>query len=302
MSGNSKSVLIIGYGEMGHAMECLLADRHRLSFWDIRTPGEHPAVVLEAAVGTADFVIYCVPVTPLGELAARVMPALPEHCISLSVAKGLDARGRPAARILTDVYGSTRGFGVLYGPMIAEEIRAGRHAFAQAGMSRPDDFSAVTALFAGSTLITKFAADITGISWASVLKNVYALLFGAADELGLGDNVRGHLVVAALGEMQSIITDRGGRADSALALAGLGDLVTTATSAGSHHRALGHRLAQGECGRLTGEGLHTLAMAREYGLIDMHAHPLFRLAQALVDTPTEARKLFQDYLAALNPR
>lgn len=297
-----KAVLVIGYGEMGHAMECLLAARHRLSFWDIRPLEGHPAVDLEEAAGRADFIIYCVPVTPLGELAARLLPVLPEHSISLSVAKGLDASGRPAAGILADVYGPVRGFGVLYGPMIAEEIRAGRYAFAQAGMSRADDFRAVTGLFAGSTLALEYAADITGIAWASVLKNVYAMVFGAADELGLGDNMRGYLAVAALGEMQAIITGRGGRAESTWRLAGLGDLVTTATSAGSHHRELGHRLARGECGRLTGEGIHTLEMVRQFGLIDTLRYPLFSLAQALVDAPGQASRLFQEFLARLQPR
>jgi glycerol-3-phosphate dehydrogenase (NAD(P)+) len=298
-AGTGKSVLIIGYGEMGHAMEYLLAPRHRLSFWDIRPVTGHPAVTPEAAAVDADFIVYCVPVTPLAGLATRLLPAIPESCISLSVAKGLDGQGRPAARILAEVYGTARDYGVLYGPMIAEEIRAGRHAFAQAGLSRADAHVEITGLFAGSGLHLEYSADIAGISWASVLKNVYAMLFGAADELGLGDNVRGHLVVRALGEMQAIVAGKGGRAESALQLAGLGDLVTTATSAGSHHRELGRRLAQGECGRLTGEGIHTLDMVRRFGLIDTGSRPLFRLAQALVDEPENARAALSGYLSGL---
>jgi glycerol-3-phosphate dehydrogenase (NAD(P)+) len=296
---SGKSILIIGYGEMGHAMECLLAARHRLSFWDIRPVGNHPAVELEAAANGADFVIFCVPVTPLGELVARVRTSIRTQAISLSVAKGLDARGRPAAQIFADGYGAARRYGVLYGPMIAEEIRAGRPAFAQAGVSPPDDYTVVAELFAGSGLALEPSADITGISWASVLKNVYALLFGAADELRLGDNVRGFLAVATLDEMQSIVADRGGAAATARQLAGLGDLITTATSAGSHHRALGRRLAQGECGRLAGEGIHTLEMVRHYGLVDVQRYPLFRLVQTLVDTPGDVREQILDGLENL---
>ena len=297
-----KTVLIIGYGEMGHAMERLLGTRHRLSFWDIRPVEGHPAVDLEAAAASADCIVFCVPVTPLGELAARVLPAVREQCISLSVAKGLDAQGRPAAQILADVYGTARRYGVLYGPMIAEEIRADRPAFAQVGVSLPDSYAEIAALFARSRLALEYSADITGISWASVLKNVYAMLFGAADELQLGDNVRGFLAVAALREMQAIVIGKDGQAGTAQQLAGLGDLITTATSAGSHHRELGRRLAHGECGRLTGEGIHTLAMVRQFGLIDVEAYPLFRLAQRLVDTPEHARELLLDGLARLSQR
>jgi glycerol-3-phosphate dehydrogenase (NAD(P)+) len=302
MATTGNSILIIGYGEMGHAMEHLLGARHRLSFWDIRPVEGHPAVALEAAASGADFVIYCVPVTPLGELAARVLPVLPEQCISLSVAKGLDAQARPAAQILAEVYGDARRFGVVYGPMIAEEIRAGRPSFAQVGVSQPDSYAALAGLFAGSGLALEYSADITGISWASVLKNVYAMLFGAADELQLGDNVRGFLAVAALREMQAIVAGKGGVAATAQQLAGLGDLITTATSTGSHHRALGSRLAHGDCGRLAGEGIHTLAMIEQYNLVEVEKFPLFRLVQTLVDAPGDPCEQILDGLAALHPQ
>jgi glycerol-3-phosphate dehydrogenase (NAD(P)+) len=258
--------------------------------------------VLETAVAGADVVIYCVPVTPLAGLTARVLPALSPGCLSLSVAKGLDAQGRPAAQIFAGVYGEARRYGVLYGPMIAEEIRAGRPAFAQVGLSHADSFAAIAGLFAGSGLALDYSADITGISWASVLKNIYAMLFGAADELRLGDNVRGFLAVTALGEMQAIVAGQGGQAATAQHLAGLGDLITTATSAGSHHRELGRRLAHGECGRLTGEGIHALDMLRQFGLVDAERYPLLRLAQTLVDAPGDAREQFLDGLAGLYPQ
>ena len=84
---DKSDVLVIGYGEMGHAMERLLSASHRLQFWDIRPVDGHETVELETAVANADFILYCVPVTPLGELAARVRPHLSPGSISLSVAK-----------------------------------------------------------------------------------------------------------------------------------------------------------------------------------------------------------------------
>jgi len=297
---SARSILIIGYGEMGHAMECLLAPRHRLQFWDIKPVNGHEPVVLETAIASADVVIYCVPVTPLAGLAVRVLPALAPGGISLSVAKGLDAQGRPAAQIFADVYADARRYGVLYGPMIAEEIRAGRPAFAQVGVAQADDYAAVADLFGGSGLALEYSSDTTGISWASVLKNVYAMLFGAAEELRLGDNVRGYLAVAALAEMQAIVAQKGGQADTAQQLAGLGDLITTATSAGSHHRELGHLLVRGESGKLAGEGVHTLAMVGKFRLVEVEKYPLFHLVQTLVDSPVDVREQILAYLAALD--
>jgi glycerol-3-phosphate dehydrogenase (NAD(P)+) len=281
----SRKILVIGYGEMGHAMEFLLGGRHELGFHDIRPMDGHVPVELEAAAAQADYVIYCVPVTPLAGLAERVAPALNDRCISLTVAKGLDNRGRSAAQIFHDVYAGRHDYAVLYGPMISEEIRAGRAAFAQVGVSRAGVYARITALFAATGLALEYSADIHGISWSSVLKNVYALLFGAADELGLGDNVRGYLAVAVQAEMERIVVQMGGRETSARQLAGLGDLITTATSAGSHHHELGRLLARDEPEALRGEGIHTLAMVRKFNLVDTGAYPLFRLVQEMLEDP-----------------
>ena len=288
-------VLVVGYGEMGHAMEHLLGARHELLIWNRHPPPARPPLVLEEAAAGADFVIYTVPVTPLAQLAARVLPHLSAHSVSLTVAKGLDASARPAPRILTEVYGGQRDFGVLYGPMIAEEIRAGRPAYAQAGVSRQPVFARLAGLYAGSALTLVASADLYGIAWASLLKNIYAMLFGAAAALGLGDNARGYLVVSALAELETIVSGMGGQRETARDLAGLGDLVTTATSAGSHHRALGGQLVQGESG-LQGEGIHTLAMLREYALLDESGFPLFALARRLVEEPAAGSAQLREFL------
>lgn len=298
--GTGRQVLVLGYGEMGHAMQQLLGPHHALQFWDIRPLPDMPVVELDTAVPQADTVLYCVPVTPLAGLVARVVPLLAPGSISISIAKGLDADGRTAAQVLAEGCGSMHPYSVLYGPMIAEEIRAGRPAFAQLAASTPDCSSYVQDLFAGSALALEPCTDMHGMAWSSVLKNVYAMLIGVADELQLGDNVRGYLVVAALREMQAIVPAMGGAAGTAQQLAGLGDLVTTATSAGSHHHELGRQLARGERG-LSGEGIHTLAMLRRYVLFDVRACPLVQLMQQIVATPEHACRLLRQALPGSAP-
>jgi len=298
----ARQILIIGYGEMGHAMEYLLAPHHTLFFWNRSPMQGHDCVDLEGAAGGVDYIIYCVPVCPLAGLAERIRPHLAPHTVSLSIAKGLDDCGRPAAQIFHEVYPAGGGYAVLYGPMISEEIRAGRPAFAQVGTSTPALFSGIAALFADTALALHYSSDLAGISWSSVLKNVYAMLFGAADELELGDNVRGCLAVAALHEMQAIVVRLGGLANTPCQLAGLGDLVTTATSAGSHHHALGRELARGKRQALAGEGMHTLAMVRQFGLLALDDYPLFRLVQQIVDDPVDVGERIRVFLADMVAR
>lgn len=295
-TNNSFQVLILGHGEMGQAMEQLLA-RHRLTVWERHPKTGAAPVALEAVAGRQDFVLFCVPAVPHFDLATRLRPHLGRGTLCLSVAKGLDDRGRTAALALKDALGSQDGFGVLYGPMIAEEIRAGRPAFAQAGATHRESYERIRALYAGTALRLEHSTDIAGLSWSAVLKNAYAMLFGVADELQLGDNVRGYLTVAALAELEGLVAGLGGRAETVRGLAGLGDLVTTATSTGSRHHELGQRLARGEPATEKAEGVHTLKLVRARGLFDVARYPLFHLIERLLAEPAGARERMQELIA-----
>lgn len=289
-------MLIVGHGEMGQAMEYLLAPRHRLDLWFRPHGSRRAAVTLEEAAGRADAVLLCVPAQPIGGLVERIRDRLPPHCSLWSIAKGLDDAGRPAAAILQDGLPPGQPWGVIYGPMISEEIRAGRPAYAEVAGRPAEAVGAVRALFAGSHLHLQPAADLVGLSWSAVLKNVYAMAFGGADGLGLGDNARGYLAAAALAEMGAIVAALGGSRETVCHLAGLGDLITTATSAGSHHHELGRRLVQGRARELTGEGVHTLAMIRRHRLWAETPYPLLRVVRHMVETPAEAAGALRAFL------
>ena len=292
-------VLVLGHGEMGRAMEHLLHERHALTIWERHPAPTVPPVALESAAARQDIILFCLPANPHFELAGRLRAGLRPDTVCVSIAKGLDDQGWTAARALAQALGPQVAIAVLYGPMISEEIRAGRPAFAQAGTARVESFARLRRLFAGTALYLEHSTDIEGISWAAVLKTVYAILFGVADGLELGDNMRGYLATAAMHELERIVAGLGAAAGAAHRLAGLGDLITTATSKGSHHHELGRQLARGETGALEGEGVHTLKMVRAHRLFDMRPHPLFDLAGRLLDKPAATRELMKNFLEQL---
>ena len=289
------SVLVLGYGEMGHAMEFLLKDRFQLGIWEKFPQNDFHSVNLEDAARVADIVLFCLPVNPHREIAEGIAPLLKPACICISIAKGLDEAGQTASQIFSEVFSSQQPYGLLYGPMISEEIRAGRSAFAQVGCDA-DSFNTISGLFAETSLYLARTSDIIGISWSVILKNVYALIFGMSDELKLGDNMRGYLAVAALRELDKIVCGMGGQAGSPYHLAGLGDLITTATSEDSHHHELGRMLARGETNGIVGEGIHTLAMVQQHQLFDTTNYPLFCLIDSIVEQPSDVHKSIAEYL------
>ena len=289
-------VLILGYGEMGHAMEYLLKERQQLDIWEKYPQDNFQSVVLEDAAPRADIVLFCLPVNPHREVVQQIAPLLKKTCLCLSIAKGLDEAGQTAAQIFAGVLATHQAYALLYGPMISEEIRAGRYAFAQLGCSDIDSYKKIGELVRGTRLFIEHTSDITGISWSVILKNVYAMVFGMADELQLGDNMRGYLSVAALRELDQIVGKMGGQAGSPYYLAGLGDLITTATSENSHHHELGRMLAREEVRGIEGEGIHTLEMVRQHRLFSTADYPLFCLISGIVRRPHGVHKSINGYL------
>ena len=287
-------VLILGYGEMGHAMEFLLAKKHDVHIWSLFSE-----TILEEETFKAQVILFCLPVNAHVEVMHRVAPCLTKDSLCLSIAKGLDESGMTAAQIFSTALADQHRFGVIYGPMISEEIRRDRYAFADVALSDAKDIAWIRSLFTESKLICRQVTDMTGSSWSVILKNVYAIMFGVADGLKLGDNMRGHLVVTALSEMTAILKSFGAEGHTPFAYAGLGDLITTGTSENSHHHELGRKLASGQFEDISGEGVHTLEMIVKYQLFEYQIYPLFTLISDIISTPDQLEMLAEAYLAQL---
>jgi len=294
-----QNVLIVGYGEMGHAMHYLLDGRHHLSIYDPRPIEGLSPIDVEQTAASVDFVLFCIPSQSLKAMLKRLGPHLQKHAICLSISKGLDDLGRTPAQIYEQTFHAGQRYCLLYGPMISEDIRAGRYGFAELGCSHDDIYNKIKSLYQGGALAIRESDDTAGISWSVILKNVYAIALGAADELGLGDNVRGFLTVTAMEELSSIMEVMGGKAATPLRLAGLGDLITTATSKSSHHHELGIRLARGETEEISGEGIHTLQMVEKYALFEISSYPLFSLIHTVVKNPINTEQKIISYLKSI---
>ncbi|TVS14480.1 MAG: hypothetical protein EA417_15240 [Gammaproteobacteria bacterium] len=232
----------------------------------------------------------------------QLAPCLPEGAVCLSIAKGLDASARTPAQIFEHVLGANHHWGLVCGPMIARELAAGKAGFGVLAAPTATARAAVD-LFAGTQLGLVADDDVHGSAWAVVLKNVYVPLVGAADALRLGDNMRGFLFTEAVAELEQIVTAMGGRPASARGLAGLGDLVTSATSESSHHRTIGGEIVSGRSDSVAdsgdyirSEGVHTARALREHALIHPGHYPLFDLACGFLEGALSLNDALGDYI------
>ena len=87
--------------------------------------------------------------------------------------------------------------------------------------------------------------DITGVELGGALKNIIAIGAGISDGLGFGANARAALVTRGLAEMARLAAVLGGKSETMMGLAGMGDLVLTCTDNQSRNRRFGLALAEG---------------------------------------------------------
>ncbi|MBE9515368.1 MAG: hypothetical protein IME93_00170 [Proteobacteria bacterium] len=286
--------LIIGYGEMGHAFEYLLKPVCAPKIWHRHL--DNADSTLQQWAGQASHIFFCLPATALAAVSRSLNTPLATDCVCTTIAKGLDDQGRLPITILEQNLSqqsreNNAGFAVIYGPMISEEIIASKPAYAHVAASSKTCQQSILKCFANTALSLQGHNDMIGLSWAAMMKNVYAILFGLADGLELGDNVRGALAVETGKEMQAVLQHVGANPESAWTLGGLGDLITTATSKGSHHHELGLILASLKPGddrqQLTGEGPHTMRLLKEKALLPLAQFPLAQLVGTLLSNPVQ---------------
>jgi glycerol-3-phosphate dehydrogenase (NAD(P)+) len=90
------------------------------------------------------------------------------------------------------------------------------------------------------------SSDVVGVEISGATKNVVAIAAGIVDGLKLGQNTRAALLTRALAEIRRLGTRLGGLPETFSGLAGVGDLILTATGDLSRNRRVGLGLASGK--------------------------------------------------------
>lgn len=117
--------------------------------------------------------------------------------------------------------------------------------------------------------------DIIGVQVAGACKNIIAIACGIIEGQDLGENARAAVMVRGLDEITRLGCAMGGKVDTFLGLAGVGDMILTSLSSQSRNKSFGVTLGKGTPLKelllhkkgLT-EGIHTvsgaIALAQKY--------------------------------------
>lgn len=134
---------------------------------------------------------------------------------------------------------------VIGGPCHAEEIALERLSYITLACPDIDYAYQLSPVFKNQYLRNYCCKDVTGIEYASVLKNVYAIVAGICHGMKYGDNFLAVFICNAIEEMRSFLYAVHGLERDITDSVYLGDLLVTAYSRFSRNRTFGTMIGKG---------------------------------------------------------
>uniref|UniRef100_A0A0A9WL70 Glycerol-3-phosphate dehydrogenase [NAD(+)] n=1 Tax=Lygus hesperus TaxID=30085 RepID=A0A0A9WL70_LYGHE len=164
---------------------------------------------------------------------------------------------------------------VLSGPSFAIEVAKGMMTHVCVASPTIEEARRLQRIFTtpDKTFRVWATTDIIGCEVASAVKNVLAIASGIADGLGMGLNARAALITRGVLEIRDLTLALGGTGEAVFGLAGMGDLILTASSEMSRNFSTGKKLGQGK----TLEEIMRVAKAVSEGVAT--SEPLYRISQ-----------------------
>jgi glycerol-3-phosphate dehydrogenase (NAD(P)+) len=270
MSTAKPAIAVLGAGSWGTALAALLA-RHQYPtrIWG-RDPAQvasiechhensrylpgvllpeslHASTDLPATVAGADLLLMVTPSHAFNETLHALAPHRRAGAGVAWATKGFEpGSGRFLHEVAEEVLGPTVPLAVVTGPSFAKEVAQGLPTAVTVHSEDEDFAQRIAEALHGSAFRAYTGSDMLGAELGGAMKNVLAVATGIADGMQLGLNARAGLITRGLNEMLRLNMALGGRAETLMGLAGLGDLVLTCTGDLSRNRRLGLALGRGQ--------------------------------------------------------
>jgi glycerol-3-phosphate dehydrogenase (NAD(P)+) len=199
-----------------------------------------------AKAARADAVLLVPPAQHLRATCAALKPHVGENTPLVICAKGIE---QGSCALMTEVAAEVLPGHVtlvLSGPTFAKDVALGLPTAVTLATTAPEAGRAIAAALKTQTFRPYVSADPVGVEVGGATKNVLAIGCGISDGKGLGANARAALLTRGLAEIVRLAVACGGKPETLMGLAGLGDLVLTATSMQSRNYSLGVALGQGK--------------------------------------------------------
>ena len=256
-----------------------------------------------------DILLFAVPSVFVRSTAAKARPFIADGQVIVDVAKGIESDTlMTMTEILADELGKEggpKGFKLvaLSGPTHAEEVAIDLPTTIVSASHDEAAAKYVQEVFSNKCMRVYTNDDVKGVELSGAMKNVIALGVGISSGLGYGDNARAALITRGIAEIARLGVAMGCNIHTFTGLAGIGDLIVTATSMHSRNNRAGILMGQGkspdeavkEVGMVV-EGMNALPaaikLAERYN-VDM---PIVQTVNAIVNNGLSAADAVQSLM------
>jgi glycerol-3-phosphate dehydrogenase (NAD(P)+) len=299
---------ILGAGTWGIAIARMLADSgHAVVVWSalpqeissLSQTRRHPnlpgmivpdSIVftddLQSTCAEKDLIVFAVPSVYVRKTAERAAPFIPDGQIIADLAKGIEPDTLfSLTEVIRDVLNADGSHSniklvALSGPTHAEEVAQQLPTTIVSASEDREAAEFVQRVFTNECMRVYTSSDIKGVEVSGALKNIVALAAGISAGLGYGANLKAAIITRGLAEITRLGLAMGCAEQTFYGLAGIGDIIVTATSEHSRNN---------RAGMLIGQGYSAKEAAEKVGMVveGIHALPAaMRLAQRYqVDLP-----------------
>jgi glycerol-3-phosphate dehydrogenase (NAD(P)+) len=206
----------------------------------------HPSHDLRDAIANVRDILIAVPSAGFRSTLTQIKPYLRKDARIYSATKGLDDKtGQLLHEVVEEIVNEQYSYAVLSGPSFAREVAIGLPTAVVIASHDPIFAKDLSTRFNSATFRVYLSSDVTGVEIGGSVKNVLAIATGISDGMGFGANARSALITRGLAEVVRLGIALGGKLETFMGLAGMGDIILTCTDNQSRNRRFGLALAKG---------------------------------------------------------
>lgn len=277
-----KKIGVLGAGTWGMALARMLSiSGHQVTVWsaleqeveEFSATRRHPNLPgmvipeeilftkeIQAVCTGMDILLFAVPSPFVRSTARKAAPYIADGQIIVDVAKGIEAETlMTMTQIIADeLKNPTVKLVALSGPTHAEEVAKDLPTTIVSACEDEKAARQVQQVFSNTCMRVYTNQDVLGVELCGAMKNIIALAAGIAVGIGYGDNTKAALMTRGMAEIARLGSAMGCSVSTFWGLAGIGDLIVTATSQHSRNN---------RCGMLLGQGLQPEEAIQKVGMV-----------------------------------
>ncbi len=237
---------------------------------DVPLPKQITATSELEEAAKADALLLVTPAQYLRVTCKSLNPLIKEGMPVVICAKGIEEKSGQLLSEIVKAELPQAVIAVLSGPTFAIEAALGKPTAITLACANEAVGKDIVLALANDTFRPYLSDDITGVEVGGAVKNVMAIAGGIVAGKKLGDNAKAALITRGLAEIMRLSEALGGKKETLMGLAGLGDLSLTANSMQSRNFSLGFAIGEGkkmqevlEGRNSVSEGVYTASAVRE---------------------------------------